>query len=182
VNGVVDPVALTVPPAGYTQVVMNEEQRLPPGVGHAVTARSVNGVPVVAERRIIATEPRSGASVTLGSPLVATQWLFGSGDASEFTAEFLVVLNPSTDSIARLEVVALADGRELTIEGLEDIEVPPSGRVVLDINQYISREDLALLVTSTQPVVVERSLYGLQNPGVSLSMGVPLAAGVARPS
>jgi len=137
-------------------------------------------VAVVAERRLSSTSPapRTGISDTLRSPLAATTWVAAAGDATEATAEFLIVLNPSSDTIARIDVKAHAGGQLLEVEGLQDVEVGPAGRVAIDIGQHINREGLSLVVVSTQVVVVERAIYAASGPGLSQSMCVPLPSGV----
>jgi hypothetical protein len=182
VNGEVEPIELTVDPQGYVQVSINDEQRVPLGVGHSVTVLSVNGVPMVAERRMTADDPSpiEGVSYTLGSPLTSTEWVFAAGATTVDSAEGLVVLNPSNDTIARVHVAALGDGRMTEIPELGDVEVPAAGRVVIDIGKYIQRDELSLVVTSTQLVVAERSLYSPTGPGMSQSIGVPLAAGLSH--
>ena len=52
-----------------------------PDVGHSITVRSTNGVPVVAERVVVGGKPwiRTGATAGPGSALEATTWLFAAG-------------------------------------------------------------------------------------------------------
>ncbi len=56
-DGEAEPLRITVPRESRTSVVANEETRIPKGVGHAVTARSTNGVDVVVERSIEGRAP-----------------------------------------------------------------------------------------------------------------------------
>ena len=39
-NGVVDPIPVTVAPRGYTVVTMQDQTRVPKGIGHGLTVRS----------------------------------------------------------------------------------------------------------------------------------------------
>ena len=159
-NGTVDPIPVTIPARGYAQVVMRDQTRVPANVGHSVTVRSPSAG-VVAERNITgaAPAPRHGYAPALGAPLVATRWLFADGRAIvNNTAEFVVVVNPSRDSIAHLRFTALAQGQLLAIEGLQDVEVPPGGRLSVDLGQHVNRVDLPLMVEADVPVVIERGL------------------------
>jgi hypothetical protein len=73
-NGVVDPIPVAVPAHGYAQVAMQDQTRVPKGIGHSVTVRSTSGPGVVAERVLRATltgsssvhrcRPRAGCSRT----------------------------------------------------------------------------------------------------------------------
>ncbi len=179
--GEVEPIALSVPPQSYSVVVLSDEERMPDGVAHAVTVRVQNGVGVVAERLLTATDPAElrGVSATMGAPLAATAWVLAAGSANDAVTEVLSVQNPSSGTIARIDVVAL-EGERTSVEGLRDLEVPPSGRLALDLGDSIRRGTLTVLVTSTTAVVVERGLYIVGERGGAQTIGVPLADSVVR--
>ena len=82
VNGIPEPFELTIAPNRFALVNLHEPDpevaegvppRIPPGVGHSILVRSLNGVPVTAERANTMSDPsdRLGVSVTLGAPLAA---------------------------------------------------------------------------------------------------------------
>ncbi len=177
VNGQVDPVAVSVSARSAVTVRLNDEQRVPAGVAHTTTVKSVNGTPVVAERLVTSTAPapRSGVSFTLGSPLAATGWLFSVGAASAEVAEVVVLVNPSSDTIARVSFRYLAQGRAVEIDGLQDVEVPPVGRLTVDLGQHVNRNDLSLVLTASEPVVAERGMYAASGTGFTQSTGTPRA-------
>ena len=70
-----------------------------------------------------------------------------------------MLVNPAPDGIARVRVTAVAPSQDIPVAGLEDIEIPESGRAVIDLGQYINRDELVLVIESTLPIVVERGLY-----------------------
>ncbi|MEY2420471.1 MAG: hypothetical protein QOI95_538 [Acidimicrobiaceae bacterium] len=184
-NGAVDPIPVAIPARGFAQVVMRDQTRVPANVPHSVTVRSTNDVAVVAERFIGASAPaaRHGYAPALGAPLVATRWLFVDGRAvAGVTAEFLTVVNSSTDSIAHLRFTALAQGQLLAIDGLQDVEVPPGGRLSVDVGLHVNRPDLPVVVESDVPVVVERGLYPATPAFLSLACGIPLSEAVSVPA
>ncbi|HEY2815153.1 MAG TPA: DUF5719 family protein, partial [Acidimicrobiales bacterium] len=128
-SGVVDPIPITVPPNSYSQVALQDQTRVPKGIGHSVTVRSVSGPGVIAERVIsgAAPAPRRGYGPALGAPLQATNWLFADGSAvANTSAEFVTIFNPSPDTVARVSVAALAQGQSLAIDQLQNIEVQPA--------------------------------------------------------
>jgi hypothetical protein len=183
-NGAVDPIPVSIPARGFAQIVMKDQTRVPKNVGHSVTVRSTD-VGLVAERVITGTAPapRLGYGPALGAPLVATRWVFADGRAvGGVAAEFLIVVNSSTDSIAHVRVNALAQGQLLAIDGLQDVEVAAGGRLTVDLGQHVNRPDLAVIVEADVPVVVERGMYPAQPKYISLSCGVPLSETASIPA
>jgi hypothetical protein len=119
----------------------------------------------------------------LGAPLVATRWVFADGRAIlGQLAEFLIVVNPSPDSIAHLRFSAMAQGQLLAIDGLQDVEVAPGGRLTVDLTLHVSRPDLPVIVEADTPVVVERGLYSASGKGISLACGIPLSEAASVPT
>lgn len=174
-EGAAEPFDLTIAPRDRLTVVVSEEERVPRGVGHAATVRSLNRVPVVAERSVAAGTPagRTGTSDTIGARRTSRAWILAAGGATDTLDEWVIVLNPGTTA-ATVSIQGLAAGQLLAVEGLQDVAVPGGRRVAVRLTDHVKRENLPLLVRSTAPVVVERGLYRIGAPGLSLSAGVPL--------
>ena len=172
-----EPVDLTIPPRGQVTVEAAEVARVPAGVGHRSTVRSLNGVPVVAERSIDARPPsgREGWTSSLGSPTTARRWLLPYGAVTEDVDEWLVVANPGAEAVT-VDVAGLAGGRSLAIDGLDAVELGPADRKAIKLRPRIERAPLPLVIEATGPIVVERELYqiGADVDGVSSMIGVPL--------
>jgi hypothetical protein len=162
---------------------MQDQGRVPPGVGHSVTVRGRNNVPVVPERVITATKPspRQGYAPALGSPLVASRWLFADGRADATTEEWLIFVNPSNDSLVRFSITVLGKGTPIAVDGLQQVEIHPGGRIAVELGQHLKRGDTPLVVQGDGPLVVERGLYGVGRPGFSLAVGIPLSPGRSVP-
>lgn len=177
---VVEPVELSIAPESYAEVVVNDEERVPPDVEHSIVVRTQNDVPVVAERWTRVAEPveQAGLSATLGSPLVATTWYFAAGGVEAVT-RLLTVVNPSPDTDAVLDVEALVGGRRSAVDGLSGLEVAAGGRLVVDVGAALDAPEAALVVTATVGVVVERRLGGAEGTGISRTVGIPAAEGAA---
>ncbi len=92
------------------------------------------------------------------------------------------MVNPSVDSIAHLRFTALAGGQLLAIDGLQDVEVAPGGRVTVELGQHVNRPDLPVMVEADSPVVVERGIYAASGNGISLACGMPLSETASVPS
>ncbi|MEO7556320.1 MAG: DUF5719 family protein, partial [Acidimicrobiales bacterium] len=180
-NGTADPIPVTVPPAGYALVVMADQARVPKGVAHSVVARVRAGPDVVPERVLIGTSAgQTGYGPALGSPLVATTWLFADGSADATTSARITLFNPSPDSIARVSVAELAQGHSADIDGLQRLEIAPGGRLEIDLGSRVERSELTVTVTADRPIVAERGLFAASGPGLSLALGIPLPEGLQR--
>ena len=189
-NGVPEPFEVTVAPNRYALVDLHEPdlevtettpRRIPDDVDHSIIVRSLNGVPVAAEKVLTRSEPQRnvGVGVTLGAPLAAPTWLLAAGGTSTQRAEHVTLLNPSTDHAITVRVVGFADGRTLPIESLQDIEIPPGGRRTIRMLDHVEKvEVLPLVVSADGPVIVERGLFRINGRGISLSMGIPVAEDV----
>jgi hypothetical protein len=170
-----EPVDVTVPAHGQVTLLASELERIPAGVGHTSSIRSLDGVPVVAERLLDARPPveRRGWTSAIGAPLDAARWLLPLGETSDNVDEWVVVHNPSPGEV-EVSVTALAGGQVIGIDGLQDLPIAPGGRIAVRVGDHIERSPLPLLVEATGRVVVERDLYGVKAPGISSVMGIPL--------
>ena len=192
-NGVPEPFELTIAPNRFALVNLHEPDpeasedvppRIPPGVGHTLLVRSLNGVPVTAERVMTMSEPNGflGVSATLGAPLAAPTWYFPGGGVTDEREEVLTIFNASADTVGLVDVTAVSGGEAVDLPDLQDLEIPAGGRRSIRMSRHVEGvEDLFVTVTADGPVVVERGLYRVAGRGSSLSMGIPLAVDVLVP-
>lgn len=181
-NGGVEPLQLSVPPGTHVTTNPAADERIPGGVAHRSVVRSANGVPVVAERvQYAATESRRGISVTTGSPVEATTWFFAAGSAGEANDQWLNIVNLDTQVLAEVSVKAFAQGQLVDVSELQDVELPAGGRLDIRLGEHIPRDDLSIVVVSTEPIVVERAMYRTADRGVSNTVGVPGPDGLRLP-
>ncbi len=183
-NGIPEPIDLSLPPGAQATVDVGADGRVPAGVAHAAVVRSANGVPVVAERVLASrAEGRRGITVSTGTPLEAEEWWFASGATSGSSDEWLYLLNLDPRVLAEVEVLAVVGGQLVPVSELQDVVVEPGERAAIRLGERIQRDDLALLVRSTEPIVVERGLYrvGEDARGASNSVGIPSRAGLRLP-
>ncbi len=173
-QGQAEPFILTVPAEARVTVTGNEEARIPKGVPHAATIRSENGVGVVVERAVdAAVDGRNGLSQSLATQTTARRWAFAGGGSDDNLDEILVFQNPGPD-VARVSVTVLGGGTPVADEALRQIEVAPGGRRAVRLGDTVNLPTTPVLVTSDQPVVVERVLNRLQGEGIGISIGTPL--------
>jgi hypothetical protein len=175
--GSAQPFDLTVAPDTTSTVVSSSEGRVPAGVGHFAAVRSLNGVPVVAERTLAVGKPSaiSGLGEIPGIRTTSTAWLVGQAATAPKTSGYLVIDNPGTQPVT-INVDAVSGGHSGPLPTLAPFTIPVGHRASILINKDAPAGQ-ALVVRGSGPIVVERDLYGLaKDPGVSLSPAVPLSS------
>ncbi len=169
-----EPIDLVIPPESRTTVDAAEQARVPAGAGYSSQVRSLNGVPIVAEREVNGRSPSPprGWSSALGAPRAAPRWVFPVGESSDAMHEGLVVHNPGRSGV-RFSVFTLADGVKSELSALQDQELKPGARVSVGLLDVIRLASLPLIVEASGPVVVERQMSSMGGGGSSWVMGVP---------
>ena len=109
----------------------------------------------------------------MGSTTTARRWGFPAGLADANWDEWVVVQNPGVRP-AQVSFTALAAGQRLAVEGLQDLRLAPGQRAAFRLGDHVQRPDLPLVVTGSQPVVVERDLYFAKGLGTTMSIGLLL--------
>jgi hypothetical protein len=173
-QGSAEPIVLTVPPQSRVTMTANDEARIPKSVAHAVTVRSTNGVPIVAERTIDATTPntRSGLAITLGARTTASRWIVAAGDVNDTTDSWLVLQNAGSKQ-SRVTVTLLDDGTATVPPGLNALAVGAGQRQGVHLSDMLRNGSAALLVTADEPVVVESDFYKLKTAGTAMAPAIP---------
>ena len=174
-SGEAEPMRLTVPRESRLTVVAADESRIPKGVPHAVTVRTTDGPDVMVERAIDAASPssRTGVSIMLGARLPAKRFATAAGAADDTTDQWVVVQNPGSRP-AHVTLNLLADGSAVPIGATSTVDVPPGQRRAVNVNGSLKRPTVPLLLSSSEPVLVERDLYRLKAPGLGMSAAIPL--------
>lgn len=180
-----EPFALTVPPGRYSLVDLQNEERIPAEVGHAIIVRSLNGVPITAERVNAASDPadNEGVSAMTGAPFGGPTWYFAAGGPSteEDRDQILVVFNLSDEEEVTYDLTGFDGGQTIAIQGQQDQAIAPGGRVVIRLGDHIDRDELALVVSASGPIVAERGLHRIGGLGLSQSLGIPAGTGLVVP-
>lgn len=176
-NGTPEPFELTVAPGRYSIIDVHAEDRVPTGIGHALIVRSLNGVPVTAERVNAGADPapRRGITATTGSPFGAPVWYFVGGGPTASRDEYLVLLNPSIDQAVTFSVTGFSSGQTIAVQDLQGQTIEPGSRVVIRLGDKIEREDLPVVISADGPIVAERGLYRIGGRGIAQAIGIPLA-------
>ena len=86
---------------------------------------------------------------------------------------WIVVQNPGTRP-ASLTLNLLAGGTKPAVGTLTGVEIPAGGRRAFRVNDSLGATAASLLVTSSEPVVVERDQYRMKAPGLAMAAAIPL--------
>ena len=177
-----EPFSFSVRPGQIVPVVSEQQARIPAGVAHSATLLSINGVPVVAERTLTASQaaiPVAGAKgivdgngQILGGTLRADSWIVGAAEVDANHVGQLVIFNPGSAAVSARATRLSPDAPASLLAG-GAVTLPPGGRAALGVLSEVSGP---LEVTATSPVFVEYDLYGTGGSnGVGLSFAVPLS-------
>ncbi len=197
-GGAQAPFELSVPPQQRVALLLREAgsyplpsepfaysavNSVPTGIGFWVGVQVYNGVPIVAERVAAASAASSpaGVATTTGTPVTAMRYLIA-GNRSDGAEVELVVVNPSSDSIALITVSTIANGRITPIAQLDPREVAPHSRLVVPVDRLTEGASYALLVEANQPVIVSRSLLARSGTGMASGASVPFDPVLLDPS
>ena len=174
-QGSAEPFDLTIPPGEAVILKAEAEERIPHGVPHSVVATVDSGPPVVVERTIVSGAPSShiGESSVLGATQLAQRWLLPVGAANDSYDEWVTVQNPTVSAVT-VSMVALAAGQPLAIQDLQNIKLAAGRRATFRLGDHVRRDDLSIAVQGSGPIVVDRGLYRVDAPGISVTPGVPL--------
>ena len=144
-------VTVTVAPHANSVTVINA---LLPGQSLSIIATSDR--PVVVERTLTFSTNGYGLTTRAGSNGPATSWLFAEGTTVNRFQTFLTVLNPN---VTPALVTASFYSRTGTSLGSRTILVTGRSRANLKLNDLFNASGVASVVTSNQPIVVERPEY-----------------------
>jgi hypothetical protein len=191
--GEIEPFSLSIPPGGYQELSVEEEERIGTAIADAegdpvmphgarvVSVSSVNGepVPVVVERVTAGSEDsaRPGFDATFGAPLLMEQAVL----AASSTDQAVIVDNPSGTSPVRVTFRSLDGGTLGEASTATDLEVPIAGRLVVDLDDLGLGSEVPLLIEADGPVTIERRLVIGDPQDTSSAIAVPLAGTVSLP-
>lgn len=158
-----------IPPTTRLPINVNE---VVPDLGVATTIEADR--PVAAERAMYWKDGGAGM-VTAGATAPAFTWRFADGRTSGEFQEYLLLSNPNPRQARVTVEFVLSDGKKAT----QAIVMPGNSRYTMAVHQlYPGQPAIAATARSTQPIVIERSLYAggpetEANRGGATSLGVP---------
>lgn len=145
-DGAIEPLTLSVPAQDRAELNL-DDPRVPKGVPYSIAVRSLEDVPVVAER---STEGRTGRSDVMGGRVPDRAWVAA---AAAPGPDALAIFNAG-EGQAEITVTPL-DGAGVALPG-EALRVDPGVRGSLRLDDKPAAKGAAVLVESNQLMVVER--------------------------
>lgn len=141
-----------------SQVSLNLNEHLPPGVRHGTLIMSTNRVPIVAERQNFGSiELSRGVDATGGASRTAKRWVLSVGSPAG-GKELLSVVNFSPQNVV-FRITLLAEGQTRPPE-LGAIGVEAGRRATIDLTPFLPPHGAAALVeASSDGIVVERRIH-----------------------
>jgi hypothetical protein len=127
-------------------------------------------LPIVAERAMYfgPSNARGGHNSEAASQPAQT-WNLAEGSTKTGFTTFILALNPG-DTTAHLSFRFL---QEVAAATVQNYTVAPHSRFTLMMNQVLPGVAFSTIVSSDQPVVVERVMYFNNNSGGTAALGVP---------
>jgi len=144
-------VMVTVAPQRTGLIDVN---RLMPGRSLSIIA--TGRTPIVLTRLLTFSTQGYGVTARTGANTAATSWIFAEGTTTTRFQTFLTVLNPNRTGT---QVTARFYGRTGALLGRRTIYVPGLRRANIKLNDVLHASGIASVVTSAQPIVVERPEY-----------------------
>lgn len=161
------PVELTIRAHEQAVVDLSTIPGLLAGEDLWVDVRSLDGVPVVAERTTAFGDPspRQGVATTLGSPFGADRWMITQAGATRVRSGTVQVVNPNAADVAvRVYALEAGDRRELTSAA---VTIPGEDRASLVLDD--AGAAATIVVEADDQVVVGWSLSELDGTGVAIA-------------
>ena len=170
-------------------VQLDKESRVPPdnrrwiqveapgdarGVGRGIVALEVVSLHGAGGDGSVETRPgiAGGLASTAGSPVAATDWTISSVDGPPDAQSVVVVVNPSTDTIALVSLSSVVGGKQSALTD-KPIEVPPMGVVPIDVTQAAVAASASIEVTSPSPVIVSARIASKSHVDLSMWSALP---------
>ncbi len=145
--------SVTVTVAPHSNSVTDINALLP---GQSLSIIATSDRPVVVERTLTFSTNGYGMTTRAGSNSPATSWIFAEGTTVNRFQTYLTLLNPN---VTPALVTASFYSRTGTSLGSRTILVTGRSRANLKLNDLFSASGVASVVTSNQPIVVERPEY-----------------------
>jgi hypothetical protein len=142
------------------RVMIRAQQRLVvtvndvlPGVGFGT--RVIASRPIAAERTMRFGPGESGVHMGPGITELSRWWFFAEGTTDPPFVMRLLVLNPHPQPSHTTITFMTPDGTSLK----RNYAIPPTTRLVVDVNEVVPTLGIATIVESDRPVAAERALY-----------------------
>jgi hypothetical protein len=154
----------TVPANARQSIFVNQ---INPNIHFGAAFFIADGAEFVAERSMFFG---NGAHGTLGTTALASTWFFAEGSTAFPFQEWILLANPSPQEPASATLTFFfPDGTSTS----RSVSVPSQGRTSVFVDLLIPQTAVATRVTSSIPIVAERSMYFAGGNGGHNTIGIP---------
>ncbi len=136
------------------RVVVTVRNQLP---GAGFGTRIIATQPIAAERTMRFGPDTSGFHSGPGMAELSQRWYFAEGTTAPPFAMRILILNPNHQATNVTVTFMTPDGTTLTLR--RRYAIPPTTRLVIDVNEVVPTLGVATTVESDRPIAVERALY-----------------------
>jgi BarA-like signal transduction histidine kinase len=156
-SGQTQQVAYTLPADGRQSIYLNAV----PGLGQTSFGMIVRATaPIAADRTMyFSTKDTAwkGGHESPGVDAPSTKWYLAEGQTGSTFAEYLLLANPNASAAAATVQYMTSTGTSVT----RTYQLPPTTRLTVVVNDVpgLENTEVAAAITSTLPIVVERSMY-----------------------
>ena len=156
-----EPFELTVQPHRHVTLNLATEERmqelLAQAASFSIIVRTADGTAVAAERIawVPPGQPGVGVATSTGTAIAGTTLVADLTGAQP--GSLLTVFNPSTESVAQVEIQILANGAVTTPLGDDEIQIQPGRRFSIPVESLATGE-YAVVLRSSVPVTAERDV------------------------
>ena len=143
----------TVPARKRLVITVSDKDQ---GVGAAgFGTQIVANQPIVAERTMRFGANGEGMHTRAGIEVLSRRWYFAEGTTASPFEMRLLLLNPNPQLATTTVTFMTPDGTSLT----RRYAIPPTTRLVVDVNEVVPSMGVATMVKSDRPLAVERAIY-----------------------
>jgi hypothetical protein len=183
----VEPFELTLGPSSYEVLDLSDQARLDEvldagAMEATVVVRSLNDVPVVAERvtTVPTTAEGAGLAASAGIPLTGRHLVVVDPRPVDADAASLMLWNPDGSELVTGTITVVARGvrRPLDVQG--SFELAPSGRLTVDLVERVSGAGTSMLVIEASRPIAAATVARTSGPADRLASAAIARAGDAQ--
>lgn len=181
--GAIEPFQLTIPPEGFQELIVGDEERIgaaldAAGAGilrHGTRIVSLNDVPVVVERTTVGEDgtARTGFDIAAATPVLTERAVIAPD--TEGDGGHVSVSNPDGEAPAEVTLRTAAD------DEVASVTVDPASTLDLDLSEFDAGDE-PLVLESSLPVAVERRRRLDDGTQIAHTIAVPSAGFLTRPT
>lgn len=122
----------------------------------SVGAEVISDVELSVERTLTFGKNGAGQTTVPGVDAPQSTWYFAEGSTRNAFSEFITLLNPNPTAATVTARFLDASGKQI---GQQSRVMRPNTRATINVGLYVSSNSIGTIVTATQPILAERTMY-----------------------